>query len=63
MQWYLCTNGHPFTIGECGMPMEMARCPQCDEPIGGRDHQQVAGVRRAEEIERLGADLRGLRLG
>jgi hypothetical protein len=20
--WYYCENGHPFTIGECGMPME-----------------------------------------
>jgi len=19
--WYTCVNGHPFTVGECGMPM------------------------------------------
>jgi len=24
--WYTCVNGHPFTVGECGMPMEQARC-------------------------------------
>ncbi|THZ62332.1 hypothetical protein D6C85_09296 [Aureobasidium pullulans] len=27
--WYRCENGHPFTVGECGMPMQTARCPQC----------------------------------
>ncbi|CAG9977265.1 unnamed protein product [Clonostachys byssicola] len=51
--WYTCENGHPFTIGECGMPMEQARCPECNAPIGGQNHQAVDGVRRAEEIERL----------
>ncbi|CAI6083594.1 unnamed protein product [Clonostachys chloroleuca] len=51
--WYTCENGHPFTIGECGMPMEQARCPECNAPIGGQNHQAVDGVRRAEEIESL----------
>ncbi|CAG5157044.1 uncharacterized protein ALTATR162_LOCUS4837 [Alternaria atra] len=49
--WYKCVNGHPFAIGECGMPMELARCPECGEPVGGRSHTAVAGVSRATEME------------
>ncbi|KAI9784989.1 MAG: hypothetical protein M1839_001185 [Geoglossum umbratile] len=50
--WYYCENGHPFTVGECGMPMETSQCPQCGSPVGGRDHQSVGGVRLAEDMER-----------
>ncbi|KAF2175098.1 NFX1-type zinc finger-containing protein 1 [Zopfia rhizophila CBS 207.26] len=50
--WYNCVNGHPFAIGECGMPMEQARCPECGAPIGGSNHQAVAGVTRAMDMER-----------
>ncbi|KAH8805391.1 hypothetical protein F5884DRAFT_799194 [Xylogone sp. PMI_703] len=49
--WYYCRNNHPFTVGECGMPMEQARCPECGEPVGGHDHVSVEGVRRAEEFD------------
>jgi len=49
---YTCANGHPFTIGGGGMPIEQARCPQCNAPIGGRNHVAVEGVRQAEELER-----------
>ncbi|KAF2120795.1 hypothetical protein BDV96DRAFT_275996 [Lophiotrema nucula] len=49
--WYNCVNGHPFAIGECGMPMEQARCPECGAPIGGQSHQAVAGVTRAIQME------------
>lgn len=52
--WYRCANGHPFTIGECGMPMELARCTECQAPIGGQNHTAVGGVARADDIERLG---------
>ncbi|KAK3400773.1 hypothetical protein B0T20DRAFT_152968 [Sordaria brevicollis] len=51
--WYNCENGHPFAIGECGMPMELARCPECNAPIGGQNHTAVSGVTRAENIERV----------
>lgn len=50
--WYNCVNGHPFAIGECGMPMEQARCPECGALIGGSNHQAVAGVTRAMDMER-----------
>jgi hypothetical protein len=49
--WYYCANGHPFTIGECGMPMETSQCPQCGSPVGGRGHEPVGGVRRATDFE------------
>ncbi|KAH0370150.1 hypothetical protein KCU65_g2843, partial [Aureobasidium melanogenum] len=50
--WWQCENGHPFTIGECGMPMQTARCPQCGGTIGGQGHQAAAGVTHADDIER-----------
>lgn len=51
--WYVCVQGHPFTVGECGMPMEQARCPECGAPVGGQNHMSVEGVRRARGIEDL----------
>ncbi|RWA12938.1 hypothetical protein EKO27_g2167 [Xylaria grammica] len=55
--WYNCVNGHPFTIGECGMPMEQARCPECGASVGGQNHSAVEGVRRAHDIEALARDV------
>lgn len=49
--WYTCENGHPFTIGECGMPIERARCPECNSPIGGQQHRAEDGVRHLDEVE------------
>ncbi|OCL12491.1 hypothetical protein AOQ84DRAFT_419589, partial [Glonium stellatum] len=56
--WYYCENGHPFTVGECGMPMETSQCPQCGSPVGGHDHQPINGVRRATDLERQFGGLR-----
>ncbi len=50
--WYYCENGHPFTIGECGMPMETSQCPQCGSPVGGHDHRASGGDRPAMDLER-----------
>lgn len=49
--WYRCANGHPFTVGECGMPMELARCPECDSGVGGQSHRPTEGVTLAQDIE------------
>ncbi|KFY08522.1 hypothetical protein V492_06159 [Pseudogymnoascus sp. VKM F-4246] len=49
--WYYCANGHPFTVGECGMPMQTSQCPQCGSQVGGHDHQAVGGVTRATDLE------------
>lgn len=50
--WYRCRNGHLFTVGECGMPMQTSRCPQCGETVGGQNHRAVEGVTHANDIER-----------
>jgi hypothetical protein len=36
--WYLCPNGHVYSVGECGRPMQEGRCPECNARIGGRNH-------------------------
>lgn len=60
--WYTCERGHPFTIAQCGMPMEQARCPECGALIGGQNHVVVEGVRRAVEIEEVARGVGGLGL-
>jgi len=58
--WYYCENGHPFTIGECGMPMQLARCPECNAQVGGQQHRAVDGITHATDLE---AGINGLRIG
>ncbi|KAF3940983.1 hypothetical protein ABW19_dt0208668 [Dactylella cylindrospora] len=55
--WYVCPNGHQFTIGECGRAMQLGTCNECGAQIGGQHHQAVAGVRRDAELERRMADI------
>ncbi|KAI2733273.1 hypothetical protein CBS147332_288 [Penicillium roqueforti] len=45
--WYYCRNGHPFTIGDCGLAREISRCPECDAPVGGESSELADGVRLA----------------
>ncbi|RHZ48435.1 hypothetical protein Glove_551g8 [Diversispora epigaea] len=52
--WYQCPNGHPYTIGECGGPTQVSRCPECGVLIGGNDHHSLAGNERNVEFERMG---------
>ncbi|KAL9094192.1 MAG: hypothetical protein Q9165_003607 [Trypethelium subeluteriae] len=49
--WYRCLNGHPFTVGECGRPMESTRCPECAAPVGGQHHQAAEGVEQMHGLE------------
>lgn len=58
--WYTCELGHPFTVGECGMPMERARCPECGSAVGGQNHDPAEGVRRADAIEELARGVGGM---
>ncbi|KAI0118538.1 hypothetical protein F4776DRAFT_258264 [Hypoxylon sp. NC0597] len=58
--WYTCQNNHPFTVGECGMPMERAMCPECGAPVGGADHRPAEGVQRADDIENLTRGVEGM---
>ncbi|XP_051851384.1 E3 ubiquitin-protein ligase RNF213 [Antechinus flavipes] len=43
VHWYLCPNGHPCSVGECGAPMEHSRCVDCGARIGGENHRAVQG--------------------
>ncbi|KAJ8106468.1 hypothetical protein ONZ43_g7054 [Nemania bipapillata] len=52
--WYACENGHPFTVGECGMPMEQTRCPECGAAVGGWNHQAAQGVYHDADMDALG---------
>ncbi|NXF84082.1 RN213 ligase, partial [Sclerurus mexicanus] len=46
-----CPNGHPCTVGECGLPMEKSRCPDCLLPIGGVHHKPVQGFQEFRSYE------------
>jgi len=60
--WYRCANGHPFTIGDCGLPRQLARCPECNAPVGGQNYTEAEGVRRADDIEQLARGVDQLRV-
>ncbi|KAK6355702.1 hypothetical protein TWF718_000095 [Orbilia javanica] len=57
--WYVCPNGHQFTVGECGMPMVTGACNECGAQIGGQDHRSAAGVRADTTLE---VRMRGMRV-
>lgn len=40
---YRCSCGHEYFVGECKKPMVTTSCPDCRKPIGGADHNLVAG--------------------
>ena len=55
--WYKCPNGHPYSVGHCTRPMQLARCPACNARIGGQNHEDVQGVTRIgtrDEMNRNG---------
>ncbi|XP_058417797.1 E3 ubiquitin-protein ligase RNF213 isoform X3 [Diceros bicornis minor] len=45
VRWYTCPNGHPCSVGECGMPMEQSSCVDCGALIGGINHQPKQGFK------------------
>ncbi|KAI0468176.1 hypothetical protein F4859DRAFT_524665 [Xylaria cf. heliscus] len=60
--WYKCQNGHPFTVGECGMPMEETLCPECGAAVGGTNHEVAEGVQHDADMDAIGAAIGDLRL-
>ncbi|KAF8420240.1 hypothetical protein EV426DRAFT_566793 [Tirmania nivea] len=52
-RWYTCRNGHPFTIGDCGAPRQLASCPECGEGIGGGYNGLASGVSHANDFTEL----------
>ncbi|RVD83718.1 uncharacterized protein DFL_005497 [Arthrobotrys flagrans] len=55
--WYVCSNGHQFTVGECGMPVSLGVCNECGARIGGQNHSPAAGVRADMNLERRMMDM------
>lgn len=53
--WYTCPNGHIFSISECGGAMEVSKCNECDEAIGGGGHRLLEGNQRAYIMENIAA--------
>lgn len=51
--WYTCPNGHIFSIGECGGAMEVRRCNECGEAIGGGGHRLLQGNQHAHVMESI----------
>ncbi|XP_077922358.1 E3 ubiquitin-protein ligase RNF213 isoform X3 [Halichoerus grypus] len=43
VRWYICPNGHPCSVGECGQPMEQSHCVDCGALIGGINHRPETG--------------------
>nr|XP_025715341.1 E3 ubiquitin-protein ligase RNF213 [Callorhinus ursinus] len=43
VRWYICPNGHPCSVGECGRPMEQSHCVDCGALIGGINHRPETG--------------------
>ena len=50
--WYKCPNGHLYTIGECGRPMEESVCPECKAKIGGTNHNLLSNNTKANLINK-----------
>jgi len=44
--FYQCPNGHAFLIGECRLPMQIGRCPECNAKIGGKHHAMLNSNQR-----------------
>lgn len=50
-QWYKCPNGHHYSIDRCGGAMEISKCIECKEAIGGQNHALLPSNKHAPEID------------
>jgi len=48
---FVCPNGHPYFIGECGGGNQVSKCPDCGCPIGGQNHALTEGNRFYSEVD------------
>ncbi|CAH2291483.1 E3 ubiquitin- ligase RNF213 [Pelobates cultripes] len=49
LTWYVCRNGHYSAVGECGQPMQLGKCVDCNEVVGGQNHAPHAGFQRTQD--------------
>ena len=50
-RWFVCENGHPYFIGDCGGATQIANCPHCGAVIGGLQHKVVESNRFYGEFD------------
>jgi len=64
LQWYVCPRGHPYTVGECGKPMQVSHCtaPGCGAAIGGSNHVSSSGNKATNAFQGAGTPFRGYRI-
>lgn len=48
---FVCPNGHPYFIGECGGGNQISKCPDCGAPVGGTSHSLTTGNRFYSEVD------------
>ncbi|KFQ81610.1 E3 ubiquitin-protein ligase RNF213, partial [Phaethon lepturus] len=46
-----CPNGHPCTVGECGLPVETSHCLDCGARVGGEQHKPLRGFQEFRSNE------------
>lgn len=49
--WYYCVNEHSFTVSECGMSMQIARCSQCEATVSETHHQPAAEMTQTVNLK------------
>ena len=62
---FYCPNGHPYAIGDCGQPRQVARCP-CGAPIGGENYRFADGgqnVQQRQQVDQKDSTKSGYLLG
>ena len=49
--WFKCSNGHVYAIGECAEALETSKCPECKEVVGGMNRRHVGTSSQALEMD------------
>lgn len=49
--WFKCPNGHIYAIGDCGGAVQVSKCNECGEKIGGTNHRRLPNNSLASEMD------------
>lgn len=47
--WLKYKNNHIYYVTKCGGPMEKAKCLECNDIIGGKNHAYASGTSLSPE--------------
>ncbi|MCO5584286.1 hypothetical protein L7F22_038210 [Adiantum nelumboides] len=50
---YVCPCGFQYIVGNCTLPMQTTKCPDCSQLIGGTDHKLLPGQLPLKEAGRI----------